>query len=145
MRRRCGAGSRIRSLRGDSRSICCCWESPVSGDAANLETQLDAARKAGDATNLGSRIAADLQLRGPARVEWIDERYLRDRARSSPEIEAALLALSVHGNTKGRIPRERVIRSYQAFIGEHKDIAGLVAQDLAAWEYWEAVPEYVSP
>jgi hypothetical protein len=89
-------------------------------------------------------IAADLQLRGSARVEWIDEHYLRDRARSSAEIEAALLALSVHGNASLTIPRERVIRAYRTFIGEHKDIAGLVAQDLAAWEYWDAVPEYVS-
>ena len=30
MRRRCAAGSRIRNLRRDSRSICCCWESPVT-------------------------------------------------------------------------------------------------------------------
>jgi hypothetical protein len=26
----------------------------------------------------------------------------------------------------------------------HKPLAGLVAQDLAAWQYWDAVPEYVA-
>ena len=36
-------------------------------DAASLESQLDTAWQGGDATNLGSCIAADLQLRGPAR------------------------------------------------------------------------------
>ena len=112
-------------------------------DAARLESRLDAAWHAGDTANLGSLIAADLQLRGPARVAWVDERYLRDRKRATPEIEAALLALGVHGNAITVIPRERVIESYRLFIREHKDIAGFVAQDLAAWKYWDAVPEYV--
>jgi hypothetical protein len=30
------------------------------------------------------------------------------------------------------------------FMTEHKDVAGYVAQDLAAWQYWDAVPEYVA-
>jgi hypothetical protein len=61
-----------------------------------------------------------------------------------PEIEAALLALSVQGNANNVIPRGRVIRSYRMFMKEHKEIAGFVAQDLAAWQYWDAVPEYVA-
>ncbi len=113
-------------------------------DAARLESRLDAAWHGGDTANLGSLIAADLQLRGPARVGWVDEHYLRDRQRATPEIEAALLALSVHGNADAVVPRERVIQSYRLFIKEHKEIAGFVAQDLAAWTYWDAVPEYVA-
>jgi hypothetical protein len=113
-------------------------------DAVRLESRLDAAWQAGDATSLGSLIAADLQLRGPARVAWVDEHYLRDRKRATREIEAALLALSVHGNANGVIPRARVIQSYRAFMKERPDIAGFVARDLAAWQYWDAVPEYVA-
>jgi hypothetical protein len=89
-------------------------------------------------------LAADLELRGVARMPWIEERYLRDRARSAPEISAVLLALSVHGNAGGAIPRERVIQSYRVFMKAHPEIAGYVAQDLAAWQYWDAVPEYVA-
>jgi hypothetical protein len=113
-------------------------------DAARLESRLDAAWQTGDVANLGSCIAADLQLRGPTRVAWVDEHYLRDRKRATPEIEAALLALSVHGNANSAIPRERVIQSYRLFIAEHKDLAGFVAQDLAQWQYWDAVPAYVA-
>lgn len=113
-------------------------------DAAALETRLEAAWKSGDATNLGSLLAADLELRGAARMDWVEARYLRDRARSAAEVKAALLALSVHGNVGGVIPRERVIRSYRVFMTEHKDIAGYVAQDLAEWQYWDAVPEYLA-
>ena len=113
-------------------------------DAAALEQRLEAAWEAGDATNLGPMIAADLQLRGPSRLAWVDDRYLRDRRRSTREIEATLLALSVHGNANGVIPRARVIQSYRIFMQAHKELAGLVARDFAAWQYWDAVPEYVA-
>ena len=113
-------------------------------DAAPLERRLEAAWKSGDATNLGSMLAADLELRGAGRMPWIEANYLVDRKRSPPEIKAALLALSVHGNANGVIPRERVIQAYRVFMKEHKEIAGYVAQDLAAWQYWDAVPEYVA-
>jgi hypothetical protein len=113
-------------------------------DAAGLERRLDAAWRSGNATNLGAMLAADLELRGAARLAWVDERYLLDRERSMPEVDAALLALSVQGNANHAIPRERVIQSYRTFMQQRKDIAGFVAQDLAAWQYWDAVPEYVA-
>lgn len=113
-------------------------------DAAALERRLDAAWTSSDATNVGPMIAADLELRGPARMAWVDEKYMRDRRRSTQELEAALLALSVQGNANGAIPRERVVQSYRTFIKEHRDVAGFVAQDFAAWQYWDAVPEYLA-
>ena len=113
-------------------------------DAGRLEQRIDAAWTSGDATNVGPMIAADLELRGPERMAWVDEKYMRDQRRSSRELEAALLALSVQGNANDVIPRERVIQSYRTFIKAHRDIAGFVAQDLAAWQYWDAVPEYVA-
>jgi hypothetical protein len=77
-------------------------------------------------------------------MNWIDDRYIRDRSRTTPELEAVLLALSVQANASGVIPRERVIRSYRMFMQGHKEIAGFVAPDLAAWQYWDAVPEYAA-
>ena len=113
-------------------------------DAAAIEQRLEAAWQAHAATNLASMLAADLELRGAARMAWIEQKYLRDRARSGTEIEAALLALSVHGTAGGAVPRERVIQSYRMFIKERPEIAGYVAPDLGAWQYWDAVPEYVA-
>ena len=115
-----------------------------AGDAAALDQRLEAAWKSGDTTNLASMLAADLELRGAARMTWIDDRYLADRARSAQEISAALLALSVHGNASGVVPRERVVQSYRKFIKVHPEISGYVAPDLAAWQYWDAAPEYVA-
>src|SRR5262249_11498959 len=113
-------------------------------DAAQIERRLDAASQTGDATYVGALMAADLQLSGPERVAWIDERYLVDRKRSTKEIEAALLALAAHGEADAAIARERVIVSYRKFMQAHPDIAGYVAPELAEWHYWDAVPEYVA-
>ena len=119
----------------------------ISGDAQDataLELRLEALWTTRDATYLASMIAADLQLRGPSRMAWVDAKYMGDRLRSTRELEAALLALSVLGNANDAIPRERVIESYRLFMQAHRELAGLVAQDLAAWQYWGAVPVYLA-
>jgi hypothetical protein len=115
-----------------------------AGDAAALELRLEALWMARDAMNLASMIAADLQLRGPSRMAWVDAKYMGDRLRSTRELEAALLALSVLGNANDAIPRVRVIQSYLLFMQEHKELAGFVAWDLAAWQYWAATPLYLA-
>jgi len=115
-----------------------------AGDATALERRLEAQSTAGDASYLASMIAADLQLRGPSRMALVDAKYMGNRLRTSRELEAALLALSVLGNATEAIPRERVIQSYCLFIQEHKELAGFVAQDLATWQYWGAVPLYLA-
>jgi len=119
----------------------------VAGDARDataLEEQLEASWMAGDATNLASTIAADLELRGQSRMAWVDAKYMSDGRRSTRELEAAVLALSVLGNANEAIPRERVIQSYLVFIHEHRELAGFVARDLAAWKYWGAAPVYLA-
>jgi hypothetical protein len=111
-------------------------------DAARVEQQLDSAWQAGDATNLAALLAADLELRGLSRVGWIEQGYFVDRNRTMAEIEAALLALGVHGRANSAIPRERVIAAYRLFIRERKPMAGYVAQELAEWKHWDATSEY---
>ena len=110
-------GSPIRSSRQDDLCTCCCWASPATrGMPRPSSEQLEASWTARDATNLASMIAADLQLRGPSRMAWVDAKYMGDRQRSTRELEAALLALSVLGNANDAIPRERVIQSYLMFM-----------------------------
>jgi hypothetical protein len=111
-------------------------------DAARLEQQIDATRNSHDATNLGAMIAADLELRGPFRVGWVEAMYFADHSRTLPEIEAALLALNVHGDANRTVPRERVIQAYRVFIRERPPMAGFVAPQLADWNYWDATAEY---
>lgn len=113
------------------------------GDVAPIEKRIDDARRAKDATNLAALLAADLEIRGPSRVTWIEKAYLTDRERSLAEIQAALLALSAHGDADGAIPRARVIAAYRTFMKARKPMASFVAHDFASWSYWDAGPEYV--
>ena len=113
-------------------------------DAARLDKRIDAAWRAREATDLAAMLAADLELRGPSRVGWIEEAYFADHNRTLPEIEAALLALNVHGGADAAVPRKRVIEAYRRFIRERKAMAGFVAQQLADWEYWDATADYVA-
>jgi hypothetical protein len=113
-------------------------------DAARLEDRMETAWKSHDATNLAAMIGADLELRGPSRVGWVEAMYFADRARTMPEIEAALLALKVHGEANRTVPRERVIKAYRAFIRERPPMAGFVAQQLADWDHWDATTEYTA-
>jgi hypothetical protein len=113
-------------------------------ETAWLEQQLEAAWNVHDTTNLAAMIGADLELRGPSHVGWVESMYFADRSRTMPEIEAALLALNVHGDTNRTVPRERVIQAYRVFIEQRPQMASFVALQLADWGYWDATPEYAA-
>ena len=113
-------------------------------DAARIEQRMEAAWNARDSTNLAAMIGADLELRGPSRVGWVEAKYFVDRARTMPEIEAALLALNVHGDANHIVSRERVIQAYRTFIRERPPMAGFVAPQLADWNYWDVTTEYMA-
>jgi hypothetical protein len=113
-------------------------------DAERLEQRLEAAWNSHDTTNLAAMISTDLELRGPSRIGWVEAMYFADRSRTMPEIEAALLALNVHGDANRTVPRERVILAYRAFIKQRPPMAGFVAPQLADWNYWDATTEYAA-
>jgi hypothetical protein len=109
-------------------------------DAARLELRLDAASQTHNAANLAAMLTADLELRGLARIGWVEETYLTDRGRSMEEIEAALLALDANRT----VSRERVIEAYRVFIRERPAMAGFVCRQLAEWGYWDAATEFAA-
>ncbi|MBB3394945.1 MULTISPECIES: hypothetical protein [unclassified Rhizobium] len=112
--------------------------------ATALEQDVATALKTRDATNLSAMLAADLELRGTSRVDWLETTFFADRRRTLQEIQAALLALSVHGGADGAVPRQRVIEAYRYFIKARSPMAGFVAMELADWEAWDATADYVA-
>jgi len=111
-------------------------------DALRIEGRMGFARQTHDVTDLPALIGTDLELRGAAGVERIEKQYLTDPGRNKPEIEAALVALRVHGDTDGAVPRSRVIQAFVLFIRQQPSLAGLVAGKLAEWNDWDVAPEY---
>lgn len=115
---------------------------PVEADA--LERQIDVMLAAGgDTADLAPLLAADLELRGPGRVDWIEATFFADHRRSLQEIDAALLALSVHGGADGAVPRQRVVEAYRLFVHERPPMSGFVARDLTDWEAWDLTADYL--
>jgi len=73
----------------------------------------------------------------------IERQYLTDRNGDPAQARSALLALSVQGQADGVLPRAEVIAAYRRLIARRHPLAGLAAADLAAWQAWDATPEYV--
>lgn len=115
-----------------------------SEDRTMIEAELGEARATQSATDVAALLAADLELHGRELLGWVESAYLEDAARTLPEIEAALLALSVHGDAGATVPRERVVAAYRHFIRARPAMAGFVAPKLAEWKAWEASGDYVS-
>jgi hypothetical protein len=113
-------------------------------DAQRLDQRIEAALSSHDAAALAAMIAADLQLGGPSHVAWIESRYFADHSRTMPEIEAALLALYVLGDTNGAISRAIVIQAFRDFIRDRPVMAGFVAPQLADWGCWDAAADYAA-
>ncbi len=109
-----------------------------------IERQLTSSTRRTDLSDLPALVAADLELRGPTRLPWIEKHLLLDPKRPAAEVQAALVALSVHGADDTTIARERIVDTYLRFIAARPPLAGLVAQDLANWQVWEATPAYAA-
>ena len=113
-------------------------------DAARIERRLAARRPGTDTTDLPALIAAQLELRGAARLPAVEKAWLLDPARTQQEVRAAIVAMSVHGGSPGPVSREAVVGAYLRFVERRRPLAGLVAQDLAGWKVWDATPRYAA-
>ena len=81
-------------------------------------------------------VAALLELRGVDGVDWLERNVLSSTSLADADMQAVLLALSVHGNEGGRIPRSRVAQAYAHLVRQQPGRAGFVALDLANWGEW---------
>ncbi|MBP7003559.1 hypothetical protein [Amaricoccus sp.] len=116
----------------------------LAGDAADADAIEASLGQGADPADLAALLAADMELRGPGRVPWVEETWLADRSRTLPEIEAALRALSVQGDADATVPRAEVVAAFRRFIRARPPMAGFVAADLGRWQAWDASPDYAA-
>lgn len=112
--------------------------------AVALEQSILATSKNLSKADLSSMLAALLELRGVEAVQWIEERYLQSAERSDVELQAAILALAVHGNDEKKISRERVVQAFAVLVQSKPSRAGFVASDLGNWGRWDFVVPYTA-
>lgn len=115
-----------------------------STTAAGLERRMKMPGLALDKAELSSMMAALVELRGAAGVEWIESHYLNNKDRSDMEVQAAVLALTVHANDGIKVTRDKVVQTYAVFIKSNPTRAGFVASDLGNWGRWEFVNDYMA-
>lgn len=114
------------------------------GTADALESRILAGSQSQTAAELSGLFAAYLELRGADGVGWMEQHYLADNARSELEIQAAILALGVHGNDGVRVRKDRVVQAYAVLVRHNKARAGFVASDLGNWGRWEFGADYAA-
>ncbi len=110
--------------------------------AVALEQSIQALGKSLSKADLSSMLAALLELRGTNAVQWIENNYFQSAERSDVELQAAILALAVHGNDEKKISRERVVQAFSVLVQSKPSRAGFVASDLGNWGRWDFVAPY---
>ena len=110
--------------------------------APQMRARMLHATKDGSAASLSAALAAYLEVLGAPGVAWIEEAYLSGPGREEFEVQAAVMALGVHGSDGTRVPRERVIAAYARLAAGNPALAGFAASDLAGWGHWDMGPVY---
>jgi len=82
-------------------------------------------------------LAALVALRGGVGLAWLEQQFLTSHATPDAQVQAALLALSVHGTDDVAVSKDQVVASYSRFVTRNPQRAGFVASDLASWGRWE--------
>ena len=113
-------------------------------EARDIASRVDALGRDNGLTDLSSLLAADLEAGGPARRAVLGKRYFEDTRRTLPELQEAVLAFTVHTDAGDEALRRDTAAMFGRLVRTHRALGGLVAADLARWQYWDAVPDYIT-
>lgn len=92
---------------------------------------------------LDALVACYLTLRGPAGLDLIDERFLKNPRVDYTYIYSTIMALRFHGEEQtSAIPRERLLASMRLLL-DNPDFADQVILDLSRWQDWSVLDRLV--
>jgi hypothetical protein len=108
-----------------------------AADAVTLERRIQERRSECSSSELSAMLAALVALREGAGLAWLEQQFLTSPSTPDAQVQAALLALSVHGADGVAISKDQIVAAYGRFIARNPQRAGFVASDLANWGRWE--------
>lgn len=91
---------------------------------------------------LAAMLTAMIEMNRDAGLEWLENYFLSRPTVPDADVQAALLALSVHATPGGRVSLDELLAAYSRFIRYNPQRAGFVATDLANRERWEFAPAF---
>lgn len=110
--------------------------------ASDMRARVERGLQGGPPAVLSGALAAYVELQGPAGVELVETEILMRAGSSEAQVQAAVLALAVHGAEGVRVPRARVVEAFGRLAARNPAMAGFAASDLAAWGHWDMGPRY---
>jgi hypothetical protein len=113
-------------------------------EAREIAGRVDRLAATGGLEDLASLLAADLEAGGAPRRAVLRRAYLEQSTRSIPELQEAILAFTVHADAGDAALRRETAETFGRLVRRHRALGGLVAADLARWQYWDAVPDYIA-
>ena len=113
-------------------------------EARAIAARVDALGRDNGLADLSSLLAADLEAGRAARREVLRKRYFEDARRTLPELQEAVLAFTVHADAGDAALRRDTAAMFGRLVRTHRALGGLVAADLARWQHWETVPDYIT-
>jgi hypothetical protein len=97
----------------------------------------------GNSSDLTVLLASHVALNGDETIRFIEQSYLQDPNRKLDELIAAVDALRLHGQAEGKIPRARILVSFNLLLRERPALAELIIEDCARWQEWSFAPQFM--
>ena len=91
----------------------------------------------GTINQLAAWATAYIEIEEETALDFIREQYVENVGRSSEEVKAILMALSVHGNNGHTQLRDRIVAAYRTILENHPAMAPQMVSDLTAWKRWD--------
>jgi hypothetical protein len=110
-------------------------------EATLLKQWIDERSASQNSGDLAALLAAHIELNGEETVKFIEDSYIRNRARKLGEIIEAIAALSLHGQAEGTVSRSRIAASFHLFLDERPPLLEMIIEDCTRWQDWSFAPK----
>jgi hypothetical protein len=102
--------------------------------------KVHAAEKSATPLQLAAWATAWIEIEEGRALDFLETRYLGHPGRTIEELQAVVLALSVHGADSPSRLRDRIVDGYRMVLANYPQLALRIVTDLVAWNQWGLAP-----
>jgi hypothetical protein len=102
--------------------------------------KVHAAEKTATPLQLAAWSTAWVEIEEESALDFLETRYLGHPGRTIEELQAVVLALSVHGANSPSSLRDRIVDGYRMVLANYPQLALRIVTDLVEWNQWGLAP-----